>query len=228
MPKTNQGPPKGPNTKRIPIAKKVPKGTLRGTPKGPPKVTPKATPKAPQLGPAERQTSPRGTLETVADWKARLERGVDHIEQMVYRGKIPEDRKRELQALLTDYEDQLHEINRQRSRPALRRQSVKKRGRSRQSYEASTSREDLGQGDHRTTTTTRTTTTVRKGKRPITERSSHSSSIPLDDDDDSDSDDSSLWGRGQRGGAVHALIESLRKKYKKNHVVKNKRQRRWG
>jgi hypothetical protein len=170
----------------------------------------------------------QGPQETVAQWKTRLEAEIDKIERELFRGKATEARKRELQARLAEYEDQLHEINRRKSRPAQRRQGVKKRGRSQQTYDAATLREDLGQGDHRTTTTTRTTTTVRKGKRPITERSSQSTSMPLDDTDDTD--DSSLWGSGrQRGGAVHALIETLRKKYKKNHVVRSRpNRRRWG
>ena len=76
-----------------------------------------------------------------------------------------------------------------------------------------TNRENLGQGDHRTTTTTRTTTTVRHGQRPVSRRSSESVSIPL-------SNSSTRSDRSNRSRQSSRQSGTGRKKKKNDDVAK--------
>lgn len=150
-------------------------------------------------------------VETTQERRERLEREIERVEETLFGENLSHGQTTRLQARLTRLEEELARINDTTSHPDDRiRQSVRRRG-SQQEVASATTRQDLGQGDHRTTTTTRTTTTVRKGRRPIVERQSNSVSAPLPS---SSSSSSSSRGRGKKKG-INALIEHLRKTYKR-------------
>jgi len=121
-------------------------------------------------------------------------------------------------------EEQLAELYEQQSRPGDRQRKTERRRGSTQESVTGTMRENLGKGDHRTTTTTRTTTTVRKGRRPIVQRNSQSVSAPLGDNDEEEEEEEEeedQRGKGKRN--INALIEHLRKKYKRRQDYQKKK-----
>jgi len=152
-----------------------------------------------------------------------LTRAGEILEKRLYEPPQPltNDQVQFLQDEIDKIEEQLAELYEQQSRPGDRQRKTERRRGSTQESVTGTMREDLGKGDHRTTTTTRTTTTVRKGRRPIVQRNSQSVSAPLGDDNDEEEEEEDQRGKGKRN--INALIEHLRKKYKRRQDYQKKK-----